>query len=202
MQSLGCTEGANLRVDYRFAAGDKDRLAAASKEPVSLKPDVLLARSTIAVRALLAETRTIGEKFAASLAQPAATPPASPMSKRRSAENGSRSRARPCTTSSRPVFRRSRERSPCPRKGPIGLVVRTIGLAGARVKIGLANLVYNMKRTIWLTGHLAPGIGGWRARSRLFGPLACVTGRSWRRSCAGSSRTGSRLCPRQYLLTF
>ena len=71
MQSLGCTEGANLRVDYRFAAGDKDRLAAASKEPVSLKPDVLLARSTIAVRALLAETRTIGEKFAASLAQPA-----------------------------------------------------------------------------------------------------------------------------------
>jgi len=24
------------------------------------------------------------------------------------------------------------------------------------VKIGLANLVYNMKRTIWLTGRLAP----------------------------------------------
>jgi len=37
-------------------------------------------------------------------------------------------------------------------KGPMGLVVRTI----ARVKIGLANLVYNMKRTIWLTGRLAP----------------------------------------------
>ena len=30
-------------------------------------------------------------------------------------------------------------------KGPMGLVVRTIGLARARVKIGLANLVYNMK---------------------------------------------------------
>ena len=41
-------------------------------------------------------------------------------------------------------------------KGPMGLVVRTIGLARARVKIGLANLVYNMKRTIWLTGRLAP----------------------------------------------
>src|SRR3954453_17357470 len=40
-------------------------------------------------------------------------------------------------------------------KGPMGLVVRTIGLARARVKIGLANLVYNMKRTIWLTGRLA-----------------------------------------------
>src|SRR5215207_3177125 len=41
-------------------------------------------------------------------------------------------------------------------KGPMGLVVRTIGLARARVKIGLANLVYNMRRTIWLTGRLAP----------------------------------------------
>jgi putative ABC transport system substrate-binding protein len=81
MQSLGWTDGVNLRVDYQFAAGDKDRLAAASKELVALKPDVLLARSTIAVRALLAETRTIpvvfvsaadplGEKFAASLARP------------------------------------------------------------------------------------------------------------------------------------
>jgi transposase, IS5 family len=36
-------------------------------------------------------------------------------------------------------------------KGPMGLVVRTIGLARARVKIGLANLVYNMKRALWLT---------------------------------------------------
>src|SRR3954452_19147105 len=40
-------------------------------------------------------------------------------------------------------------------KGPMGLVVRTIGLARARVKIGLANLVYNMKRLIWLTRPLA-----------------------------------------------
>ena len=82
MQSLGWMGGANLRVDYRFAAGNKDRLAAASKELVALKkPDGLLARSTISVRALLAETRTIpvvfvsaadplGEKFAASLARP------------------------------------------------------------------------------------------------------------------------------------
>jgi IS5 family transposase len=36
-------------------------------------------------------------------------------------------------------------------KGPMGLVIRTIGLARARVKIGLANLTYNMKRAIWLT---------------------------------------------------
>ena len=91
MQSLGWTDGVNLRVDYRFAAGDKDRLAAASKELVALKPDVLLARSTIAVRALLAETRTIPafssrQPIRSARSSPqawlgrAATPPASPMS--------------------------------------------------------------------------------------------------------------------------
>ena len=36
-------------------------------------------------------------------------------------------------------------------KGPMGLVVRTIGLARATVKIGLANIVYNMRRAVWLT---------------------------------------------------
>jgi IS5 family transposase len=41
-------------------------------------------------------------------------------------------------------------------KGPMGLVVRTIGLARARVKIGLANLVYNMKRMVLLTQRPAP----------------------------------------------
>ena len=41
-------------------------------------------------------------------------------------------------------------------KGPMGLVVRTIGLARARVKIGLANLAYNIKRLVWLSGRPAP----------------------------------------------
>jgi transposase, IS5 family len=41
------------------------------------------------------------------------------------------------------------------KKGPMALVVRTIGLARARAKIGLANLVYNMKRAFWLTGRAA-----------------------------------------------
>ena len=35
-------------------------------------------------------------------------------------------------------------------KGPMGLFVRTIGIARARVKIGLANLAYNMRRFVWL----------------------------------------------------
>jgi IS5 family transposase len=40
-------------------------------------------------------------------------------------------------------------------KGPMALIVRTIGLARARVKIGLANLAYNMKRLVWLSGRPA-----------------------------------------------
>jgi hypothetical protein len=35
-------------------------------------------------------------------------------------------------------------------KGLMGLVVRTIGLQRARIKIGLANLAYNMRRLVWL----------------------------------------------------
>lgn len=34
----------------------------------------------------------------------------------------------------------------------MGLVIRAIGLARAKVKIGLANLVYNMRRMVWLAG--------------------------------------------------
>ena len=41
-------------------------------------------------------------------------------------------------------------------KGPMGLYIRTIGFARARTKIGLANLVYNMKRMVWLTAQAAP----------------------------------------------
>jgi IS5 family transposase len=39
-------------------------------------------------------------------------------------------------------------------KGPMALVVRTIGLARATVKIGLANIAYNMRRAVWLTTQL------------------------------------------------
>jgi transposase, IS5 family len=31
--------------------------------------------------------------------------------------------------------------------------VRTIGLARATIKIGLANLAYNMRRLLWLDRH-------------------------------------------------
>ena len=38
----------------------------------------------------------------------------------------------------------------------MALVVRTIGIARARVKIGLANLAYNMARFVRLSGKAAP----------------------------------------------
>jgi len=81
MRGFGWAEGQNLHIEYRFGAGDPNRLAAFAKELVGLQPDVLLARSTTSVHALVAETRTIpivfvsvsdplGAKFAASLARP------------------------------------------------------------------------------------------------------------------------------------
>jgi IS5 family transposase len=41
-------------------------------------------------------------------------------------------------------------------KQRMGLVVRTIGIKRAETKIGLANLVYNMRRLLWLQGKSAP----------------------------------------------
>jgi transposase, IS5 family len=34
-------------------------------------------------------------------------------------------------------------------KGAMGLFIRTIGLARAKVKIGIANITYNMSRLVW-----------------------------------------------------
>ena len=37
----------------------------------------------------------------------------------------------------------------------MALFIRTIGLTRARMKIGLANIVYNMQRAVWLIGRAA-----------------------------------------------
>jgi hypothetical protein len=37
----------------------------------------------------------------------------------------------------------------------MGLFVRTIGMARARTKIGMANLAYNLKRYVWHEGRTA-----------------------------------------------
>ena len=41
-------------------------------------------------------------------------------------------------------------------KAIMGLVVRTIGIARAQVKIGMANLAYNMRRLVFLNARAAP----------------------------------------------
>ena len=43
LQELGWTEGRNVRIDYRWTAGDYDRMRAYAAELVTLGPDVLLA---------------------------------------------------------------------------------------------------------------------------------------------------------------
>src|SRR5215510_866526 len=59
LQELGWIEGHSFRADYRWPAGEPDRMRLIAKEFVNLKPDVLFAGSTPAVLALLQETRTI-----------------------------------------------------------------------------------------------------------------------------------------------
>lgn len=71
-------------------------------------------------------------------------PPGKPMPRNVARANGEKSKVRAGVEH---VFARQ--------KGAMGLVVRTIGLARATVKIGLANLAYNMNRAVWLTASRA-----------------------------------------------
>ena len=67
------------------------------------------------------------------------------MSVRASKANGKRSRVRAFVEH---VFARQ--------KGPMGLCIRSIGMARAITRIGMANLVYNMQRYLWLEGRGVP----------------------------------------------
>ena len=71
-------------------------------------------------------------------------PPGRPMPRRTVLANAAKSRVRSAVE---PVFAR--------RKGPIALVVRTIGLARATTRIGLASLVCNMQHLVWLSARAA-----------------------------------------------
>ena len=66
-------------------------------------------------------------------------PPGKPMPKNVASANSAKSKVRAAVEH---VFARQ--------KGPMALVVRTIALARASVTIGLAHLVYNMNRILWL----------------------------------------------------
>jgi putative ABC transport system substrate-binding protein len=59
LQDLGRVAGPNLRVDYRWGAGDPRRIAAYAQELVSLQPNVILAGGAPAVAALKRVTSTV-----------------------------------------------------------------------------------------------------------------------------------------------
>ena len=81
LQQFGWTDGRNIRIDYRWGAGDADNMRKYAAELVALAPDVILASGTATVAPLLQETRTVpivfvqvtdpvGAGFVDSLARP------------------------------------------------------------------------------------------------------------------------------------
>jgi putative ABC transport system substrate-binding protein len=83
LQELGWTEGRNIRIDYRWGAGDLDRVRRYAADLVALSPDVILVSSGSALAALQNATRAVpivfvnvsdpvGAGYVASLARPGA----------------------------------------------------------------------------------------------------------------------------------
>jgi putative ABC transport system substrate-binding protein len=64
LAELGWIDGRNIRVEYRWGAGNVGRVQIFAKELVQLKPDVLVAITTPATAALQAETKTVPIVFA------------------------------------------------------------------------------------------------------------------------------------------
>jgi putative tryptophan/tyrosine transport system substrate-binding protein len=59
LADLGWTDGRNVRMDFRWAGADINRIRAFAQELVGLQPDIIVASSTPASVALQRETRTI-----------------------------------------------------------------------------------------------------------------------------------------------
>jgi ABC transporter substrate binding protein len=81
LQELGWIDGRNIRIDYRWGAGDTERYRAYAAELVALAPDVILVSSGSALAAVQNATRTVpivfvnvgdpvGAGYVASLARP------------------------------------------------------------------------------------------------------------------------------------
>ena len=64
LRDLGWVVGRNLHIDYRYTIEDGQRFDAQAAELIALAPDVLLANSTPATRALQQATSTIPIVFA------------------------------------------------------------------------------------------------------------------------------------------
>jgi putative ABC transport system substrate-binding protein len=58
LADLGWRGGDNIRIDYRWGAGDNDRIRSFARELVELQPDLIVAHTTPVVAALKQQTRT------------------------------------------------------------------------------------------------------------------------------------------------
>jgi putative tryptophan/tyrosine transport system substrate-binding protein len=65
LQQLGWTDGRNVRIDYRWAAGDPERFQRYAQELLTLGPDVTLASATPGIVALAQASRTVPIVFVA-----------------------------------------------------------------------------------------------------------------------------------------
>lgn len=81
LQELGWTDGKNLRIDYRWAAGDVNRLLPYAAELVGMAPDIIFVQSNPGLAAVRQATRIVptvfvqvadpvGSGFVESLARP------------------------------------------------------------------------------------------------------------------------------------
>ena len=81
LQELGWTDGRNVQIDYRWPAGDAERIRRYAAELAALAPDVILAGGGAVIPSLLQATRTVpivftqtpdpvGAGFVESLARP------------------------------------------------------------------------------------------------------------------------------------
>jgi putative ABC transport system substrate-binding protein len=81
LQQLGWTDGHNVRINYRWAAGDAGRFHRYAEDLLALAPDIILASATPSIQALQEATRTVpivfvnvadpvGSGFVESLARP------------------------------------------------------------------------------------------------------------------------------------
>ena len=88
LQQLGWTDGGNVRIDFRWAAGEAGCFQKYAEELLALAPDVILASAAPSVQALQRATRTVpivfanvsdpvASGFVQSLARPGAAPQAS-----------------------------------------------------------------------------------------------------------------------------
>jgi putative tryptophan/tyrosine transport system substrate-binding protein len=63
LQQFGWTDGRNVRIEYRWHAGDTSRAQALAQELVVLRPDVVVAHATPSLTAIRQATRTIPMVF-------------------------------------------------------------------------------------------------------------------------------------------